>query len=55
LLLDETRHVAYTARLIERAARQSGVEPVMDLMQERVRDLNEITEGEVAGRTLFGA
>jgi hypothetical protein len=55
LLLDETRHVAYTARLIERAARQSGVEPVMDLMQERVRDFNEITEGEVAGRTLFGA
>jgi len=55
LLLDETRHIAYTARLIERAARRSGVEPVMDLMKERVRDFNEITEGEVAGRTLFGA
>jgi hypothetical protein len=54
LLLDETRHVAYTARLIERAARDSGVDVVMDLMHERVKDLNEITAGEMAGTTLFG-
>jgi hypothetical protein len=54
LLLDETRHVAYTARLIERAARGSGAAPVMELMHERVRDFNEITEGEMAGTTLFG-
>jgi hypothetical protein len=55
LLLDETRHIAYTARLIERAAQRSGVEAVMDLMKARVRDFNEITEGEIAGRALFGA
>jgi rubrerythrin len=55
LLLDETRHIAYTARLIERAAQRSGPEPVMELMAARVRDFNEITEGELAGTTLFGA
>jgi hypothetical protein len=52
LLLDETRHIAYTACLIERAARESGAEPVMDLMRERVRDFNDITDHEIAARTL---
>jgi len=52
LLLDETRHIAYTARLIERAAQESGVEQVMDLMHERVRDFNDITDHEIARRTL---
>jgi hypothetical protein len=55
LLLDETRHIAYTARLIERAAQASGDEQVMDLMRERVKDFNEITEEEVARRTLVAA
>jgi hypothetical protein len=55
LLRDETRHIAYTARLIERAARQTDVDAVMDLMHERVRDFNQITDDEVAGRALFGA
>ena len=50
LLHDETRHIAYTARLIERAA-QSGLKPVMDLMHERLRDFNELTEAEIAGAT----
>lgn len=52
LLADETRHIAYTARLIERIARQSGSDPVMDLMHRRVRDFNELTDNEIAGRTL---
>jgi len=55
LLADETRHIAYTARLIERAAQASGSEQVMDLMRERVKDFNEITEQEVARRTIVAA
>jgi hypothetical protein len=55
LLVDETRHIAYTARLIERAAQASGGEQVMELMRERVKDFNEITEEEVARRTLVAA
>jgi hypothetical protein len=52
LLADETRHVGYTARLIERIARESGKDAVMDLMHERVRDFNELTDDEIASRTL---
>lgn len=52
LLLDETRHIAYTARLIERAAQETSVDQVIDLMHERVRDFNEITDHEIASRTL---
>jgi hypothetical protein len=56
LLIDETRHIAYTARLIERAAReQGGIEQVMALMQARVRDFNAITEDEMESRTLSAA
>ncbi len=55
LLYDETRHIAYTARLIERAAQKSGIEQVAALMQERVRDFNEITRDEVLRRTLGAA
>jgi rubrerythrin len=55
LLIDETRHIAYTARLIERAAQASGPDHVMDLMRERVKDFNEITEEEVAQRTVAAA
>ena len=55
LLLDETRHIAYTARLIERAAQASGDERIVDLMLERVTDFNEITEEELARRTLVAA
>jgi hypothetical protein len=55
LLVDETRHIAYTACLIERAAQASGGEMVMDLMRERVKDFNEITEEEVARNTLAAA
>lgn len=52
LLADETRHIAYTARLIERIARESGRDAVTDLMHERVRDFNELTDDEIAARTL---
>jgi hypothetical protein len=55
LLVDETRHIAYTACLIERAAKASGSGHVTDLMRERVKDFNEITDEELAGRTLAAA
>jgi hypothetical protein len=55
LLIDETRHIAYTARLIERAAQRSGGELVIELMCERVKDFNAITEEEVEQRTLVAA
>jgi hypothetical protein len=48
LLRDETQHIAYTARLIERAARAGGTARVVELMHERMRDFNEITEGDLA-------
>ena len=48
LLRDETQHIAYTARLIERAAQASGAKEVVALMHERLRDFNEITEGDLA-------
>jgi hypothetical protein len=54
LLLDETRHVAYTARLIEREARETGAD-VVGLMRERVKDFNAITDDEVGRRTLRAA
>ena len=55
LLVDETRHIAYTARLIERAARKSGDARVTELMHERVRDFNEITDAEIERRRFFAA
>ena len=55
LLIEETRHIAYTACLIERAAQALGSEQIMELMQERVQDFNQITEEEVALRTLVAA
>ena len=55
LLLDETRHIAYTARLVERTARESGIERVMDLMRQRLKDFNEITDDEMAGKRFVAA
>jgi len=50
LLLDETRHIAYTATLIETSARHGGAEPVKRLVLERLRDFNAITTEELARR-----
>jgi hypothetical protein len=52
LLLDETRHIAYTAALIESFARSDGAGPVNRLMQERLSDFNAITREEL-GRNVF--
>jgi len=52
LLTDETRHIAYTARLIERSAQTSGSEHVAELIRERVKDFNEVTEQELTLGTI---
>lgn len=52
LLFDETRHIAYTAALIEEFARNGETERVKQLMQERLSDFNAITNEEL-GRNVF--
>jgi len=52
LRLDEVRHIAYTAALIEEFADHGDVGTVMRLMQERMSDFNAITN-EALGRTAF--
>ncbi len=52
LLSDETRHIAYTAALIEEFARNGEAELVKRLMQERLSDFNAITNGDL-GRNVF--
>jgi hypothetical protein len=54
LLFDETRHIAYTAALIENFARNGRAEPVKRLMQERLADFNAITNEEL-GRNVFAS
>ncbi|PWU22917.1 MAG: hypothetical protein C5B48_09500 [Candidatus Rokuibacteriota bacterium] len=54
LLLDETRHIAYTAALIETFARSGEAEQVRRLMGERMADFNAITREEV-GRNVFAS
>lgn len=52
LLADETRHIAYTAALIDQFARNGEAERVMQLTQERVSDFNAITSEELS-RNVF--
>jgi hypothetical protein len=52
LLADETRHIAYTAALIEEFARGGEAESVKRLMQERLSDFNTITIDDL-GRNVF--
>jgi hypothetical protein len=49
LLADETRHIGYTARLIEAHARQAPDE-VEELLLERMRDFNAVTDDELGHR-----
>ena len=52
LRLDEVRHIAYTAALIEAFARDGEADTVMRLMQERLSDFNAITNEDL-GRGAF--
>ncbi|OHX11504.1 hypothetical protein [Chromobacterium sphagni] len=50
LLYDETRHIAYTACLIERFAVETDPAELEALMLERMRDFDQITRQELALR-----
>jgi hypothetical protein len=52
LLTDETRHIAYTANLIEDFARSGEARTMTRLMQERLSDFNAITLEDL-GRNVF--
>jgi hypothetical protein len=52
LRLDEVRHIAYTAALIEEFAHHGEADAVKRLMQERMSDFNAITNEDL-GRTVF--
>ena len=52
LAADETRHIAYTANLIEDFARTGGAQEMTRLMQERLSDFNAITLEDL-GRNVF--
>jgi hypothetical protein len=54
LLRDETRHIAYTARLIEKAARAGFGAFVSTTLARRVHDFNEITLSEVGESRFVG-
>jgi hypothetical protein len=52
LRLDEIRHIAYTAALIEEFAQSGEADAVNRLMQERMSDFNVITNQDL-GRNVF--
>jgi hypothetical protein len=52
LRLDEVRHIAYTAALIEEFAHRGDAGAVKRLMQERMSDFNAITHEDL-GRTIL--
>jgi hypothetical protein len=54
LLADETKHIAYTARLIEEAMEGGQRDYVRQTFRRRVRDFNEITLHEVGAEQFTG-
>jgi hypothetical protein len=52
LLADETRHIAYTAALIDEFARVGHADSVGRIMQDRLSDFNTITVNDL-GRQVF--
>jgi hypothetical protein len=54
LLEDETRHIQYTARLIEAAANRGQDDFVLATMERRLREFNEITMNEVGEARFVG-
>ncbi len=55
LLNDETRHIEYTARLIEQAAAQGSADFVYQTMRDRLAEFNQITLDEVGELNFDGA
>lgn len=54
LLSDETAHIQYTARFIERSCEAGHADLVARLMNERLREFNEITLREVGEARFVG-
>jgi hypothetical protein len=54
LLDDETRHVQYTARLIEKAAQNGRAESVKAMLAARLNDFNAITVAETGAAQFVG-
>ncbi len=54
LLDDETRHVQYTARLIEKAAQGGRAESIRTMLAARLNDFNAITLDETAAEQFVG-
>ncbi|MCE3261769.1 MAG: hypothetical protein K0R43_848 [Pseudoduganella sp.] len=52
LMEDETRHIQYTARLINAAGEQGSADFVLHTTRRRVREFNELTLAEV-GESMF--
>jgi hypothetical protein len=55
LLKDETSHIEYTARLIERAANEGHIEFVQSTFEKRLAEFNQITLHEVGESQFEGA
>jgi hypothetical protein len=55
LLDDETRHIAYTAKLIDNFARGSSRIAITNLFSRRLSDFNDITLDEVGQQSFDGA
>ena len=54
LLGDETRHIRYTARLIDQAARAGHARLIEEVTRARLREFNEITLAEVGEARFVG-
>ena len=48
LMKDELAHVAYTAKLIDKKAKEYGVENTINLYKKRLKDFNDITLNELS-------
>ncbi|MFN9645105.1 MAG: hypothetical protein ACK6BG_08320 [Cyanobacteriota bacterium] len=54
LMEDETKHIDYTARLIDRLGHELSLELVQAIMTQRVAEFNEITLSEVGEQKFLG-
>jgi hypothetical protein len=48
-MVDETKHILYTGKLIEQFCLEGAGEYVQAVSSQRTREFNEITLGEVSG------
>ncbi|EUC00650.1 hypothetical protein PMI07_003936 [Rhizobium sp. CF080] len=51
LICDETKHIAYTAKMIDELSKDFGPDDTVELFSQRMRDFNKITNDEVSTLT----